>query len=75
MSYESNQCPCGGRKERETMLCQACLDHMAERHPFELRHWQDPNERMETRRSSAIRLLAAARRRKSSREFPLTYRL
>jgi len=24
MSYENTSCPCGGRKERETMICDAC---------------------------------------------------
>lgn len=29
MSFENNLCPCGGKKERETMLCAACESKFA----------------------------------------------
>jgi hypothetical protein len=75
MSYDDTKCPCGGKKEPQTMLCQACVDHMAEHHPFELRRWKDPTETWCSQRSAAIRLLSATHRRKSGRELPMTYRI
>lgn len=61
MSYENTICPCGGRKERETMLCASCAaatDHIADAAIMadSTRPWQ-------ARRNAAIRLIATARKR------------
>jgi hypothetical protein len=65
MSYENTKCPCGGSKQRETMICQACTDHLSGTNPHEIKGYQDSaNHSAESRRNMAIRLLAAARRRK-----------
>ena len=74
MSYHDAKCPCGGRKEPQTMLCQPCVEHMKEEMPFELRRWLDLTADFSTRRSAAIRMLAAARRR-NRLELPMSYRL
>lgn len=29
VSYEDAKCPCGGRKQRETMLCDDCMSEFA----------------------------------------------
>ena len=42
MSYENTDCPCGGKKDRETLICNACALHIFETTDrFELDHWQD----------------------------------
>lgn len=61
MSYENTSCPCGGRKERETMLCAPCVaatDGTADAVIIadSTRPWQ-------ARRNAAIRLIATARKR------------
>jgi hypothetical protein len=61
MSYENNQCPCGGRKERETMLCRGCQDHTAS--TIEAAVMADTTRTWQTRRNAAIRLIAMVRKR------------
>jgi hypothetical protein len=61
MSYENTECPCGGTKERETIICQACRLQFAE--AIELDAMDNLKFPMETRRSAAIRVLAMARKR------------
>ena len=63
MAYDDMQCPCGGTKMRETMLCLACETHLAD-HP-EMRVLRDSlGYSVNSRRGAAITLLALARRRK-----------
>jgi len=64
MAYEDTNCPCGDKKERETMLCELCMDHLKDRH--EMQTWQDREERWDFRRHAAIILLTLARRRKNN---------
>jgi hypothetical protein len=61
MSYENNQCPCGGRKERETMLCRGCQDHTASTIEAAVMH--DTTRTWQTRRNAAIRLITMVRKR------------
>ena len=62
MSYENNKCPCGERKERETMLCADCERDFAS--TIELAAYRDETGPTGVRRHAAIKLLAMARRRK-----------
>lgn len=61
MSWENTQCPCGGEKQRETMLCASCEAVFAGN--YDRRRMDDPAVPVEQRRTSAIRVLAASRRR------------
>jgi hypothetical protein len=62
MAYENRECPCGGKKERETMLCQACQETFHDTVEVAALNQEWP---VEARRNAAIRLLSMARRRKS----------
>lgn len=61
MAYDDTKCPCGGQKLRETMLCDLCEAHLAER--MENRILHNPENSWESRRGAAIRLIAMARQR------------
>ena len=61
MSYENTSCPCGGRKERETILCLDCQDQTAS--TIEAAVMNDASRSWQTRRNAAIRLLSIARGR------------
>lgn len=61
MSYEDTRCPCGDRKERETMLCGGCVRAFADR--GELADYQDKSKPLDWRRNSALVLLALAKKR------------
>lgn len=61
MSFENTQCPCGGTKERETLICRDCLTQFTG--SMELAIYQQHDGRTESRRAAAIRLLAMARKR------------
>ena len=61
MSYENTNCPCGGRKERETMLCSTCVAYTAA--TIEAAVMSDASRTWQTRRNAAIRLIATARKR------------
>lgn len=61
MAYQDTNCPCGGRKIRETMLCQTCVTTLAGKPEMAFMH--DSSLTWEQRRSSAIRLIAMARKR------------
>lgn len=65
MSYENTKCPCGGTKERETMLCADCEEYLADRK--EMKVYRDIQHPLEYRRSAAIILilLSMVRKRKS----------
>jgi hypothetical protein len=62
MSYEDTNCPCGDRKQNETMLCDTCMEHLKDRR--EMKTFHDHTESVEIRRQAAIILLALARKRK-----------
>ena len=66
MSYESTTCPCGGKKERETMICDPCKAFAAATAANDLALYEDHRIPVETRRAMAIRILAIARRRGSN---------
>lgn len=61
MSYENQYCPCGGRKERETMLCANCVRDFADRP--ELQDYQNKNLSFDYRRNAALVLLSLAHQR------------
>jgi hypothetical protein len=71
MSYENTQCPCGGKKLIETMLCVECEQSLGG--SFDRRRMEDPTASWEDRRASAIRLLTVARKRQAA--LPLAYSL
>ena len=62
MSYEDTNCPCGDKKERDTMLCQTCMETFKYRR--EMKTFLDGNEPVEYRRHAATILLALSRGRK-----------
>ena len=64
MSYEDTSCPCGGKKERETMLCNDCEQYLAD-HPA-MAVFKDKSNSNESRRHAAMILLTLARKRKSN---------
>lgn len=61
MSYEDQHCPCGGRKERQTMLCVDCVSTFSDR--AEIKDYQDRSLPLDWRRNSALILLSLARKR------------
>ena len=69
MSYENTDCPCGGKKPRETMICQECERQFAD--TYEMKIVRDTTEAPWARRPAAIRLLSMARKR--TRRLPLQY--
>jgi len=74
MSYENNACPCGGRKERETMICAECADHIESTNAaFDMKHLKDDSFPVGTRRGMAIRVLTISRNRKRSKMLPLAF--
>jgi hypothetical protein len=62
MSWEDTDCPCGGKKERETMLCRECETYLAD-HPA-MKHFRDEQCPPAGRRHAAIVLLTCSRSRK-----------
>ena len=62
MSWEDTNCPCGGKKERETMLCRECETYLAD-HPA-MKHFRDEQCPPAGRRHAAIVLLTCSRSRK-----------
>lgn len=65
MSYEGTTCPCGHKKEPNTMLCSDCMTTFAH-HPS-MPVFLDKSRAPETRRHAAMTLLALARGRLSAR--------
>jgi hypothetical protein len=74
MSYSNTKCPCGGKKETETMLCEDCTAafeiHDSLRH--DLASIANDSHGLCSRRTSAMRLVLAAHRRKA-KGLPLEY--
>ena len=75
MSYENTSCPCGGRKERETMICDPCKAFASVTAANDLSLYEDHRIPTATRRAMAIRILAIARRRGNAKPLPLSYSL
>ena len=74
MSYENTACPCGGRKERETMICADCADYIESTNAaFDLSRLKDHTFPVGTRRGMAIRVLTISRNRKRSKMLPLAF--
>lgn len=71
MSFENTQCPCGGKKQRETMICPACKEYVAA--TIEAASLDDTRIPWQSRRNAAIRLLSLARNRNKS--LSLSYQL
>jgi len=65
MSYSDEKCPCGGKKQRDTMICADCETAFAERH--EMTRYKDETVAIDLRRHAAIILLSLARGRKRKR--------
>lgn len=65
MSYENTNCPCGGTKERDTMLCDSCLEYLADRK--EMVSFRDVLLPLEYRRNAAIILLSLSRKRRAGK--------
>ena len=63
MSYESTTCPCGGKKDQETMICAPCKAFASITAANDLALYEDHRIPTQTRRAMAIRILAIARRR------------
>ena len=70
MSYENTSCPCGGRKERETMICDPCKSFASVTAANDLSLYEDHRIPVKTRRAMAIRILAIARRRGNAKPLP-----
>lgn len=64
MSYEGTTCPCGDKKQANTMLCTSCMDAFAN-HPS-MAVFQNTNGDREQRRHAAMILLELARSRKNN---------
>lgn len=62
MSYHDTNCPCGGKKETDTMLCEDCAAALQD-HPS-MAVFRDKSESTESRRHSAIVLVTLARKRR-----------
>jgi hypothetical protein len=60
MSFEDTNCPCGGKKDPATMLCDACMDYLKDRKEMAIFMADGP---VEYRRHAAIILLSLARGR------------
>lgn len=61
MSFENTQCVCGGKKERETLICRECKEHVAS--TIEAAAIDDSRIPWQSRRNAAIRVLSMARNR------------
>lgn len=64
MAFDDTHCPCTGRKAAGYMLCFDCETALAA--TPEMTRFRDPKYSVDGRRSAAIRLLAMARRRRST---------
>ena len=61
MSYDDTNCPCGERKQTQTMLCDACMDFLKEHKSMAV--FQSGAD-LDSRRHAATILLSLARGRK-----------
>lgn len=65
MSYEDTNCPCGGTKDRQTMLCPACREAFNDRR--EMTEYTDVHLPVAFRRQAALVLVTLARGRRAYR--------
>lgn len=65
MSFDDTKCPCGDKKERQTMLCDPCFYWLSDRQ--EVLDYMDESLSLDYRRQAAIVLLTLARGRKRRR--------
>lgn len=70
MAYEDTNCPCGGKKPTNTMLCPECVAAFAGRR--EMAEYQDGNLRLDFRQSAARILVTLARQRRQKGKPVLT---
>jgi len=61
MSYHGTKCPCGGKKERDTMICSPCEQFLGSTQEFAAMNNQ--KLAMNNRRAAAIRVLSMSRKR------------
>ncbi len=61
MSYEDTNCPCGGKKLRDTMLCDACEQELAN-HPS-MKVFKDRSHKVDERSHAAHVLVTLSRSR------------
>jgi len=66
MSFENTDCPCGGKKDRDTMLCRICEVELAG-HPSMI-SFNNTKASLETRRHAALVLLTLVRGRHAKRK-------
>lgn len=69
MAFQDTHCPCGGTKERETLICTDCCQHFTG--TLELATYLETSWPRDSRRTAAIRLLSMARKR--SRKLALIF--
>ena len=72
MSYEDTNCPCGGKKLTQTMLCDDCL-HVFALRP-EMKVFNNEGYTINARRDAAIILCSLARKRKTHEHQSLSTR-
>lgn len=65
MSYEDTRCPCGNKKEMQTMLCPDCVETY--RDTEEYKDFVSHDLKAQHRRYAAITLVNKARWRKNKR--------
>lgn len=63
MAYEDTNCPCGGKKLQQTMLCEDCWSYLRDKLPQEVAAFENTILHINSRRDAAIRLLRMARLR------------
>ena len=73
MSWDNTTCPCGGEKQRETLICAAC--ELALSDDPAMRLWRNLENDRQFRRAGAIRLLSLSRQRSKQARLGLGWRL
>jgi hypothetical protein len=63
MAFEDTNCPCGGKKLQQTMLCEECWSYLRSKLSQEVAAFENTTLNINARRDAAIRLLRMARLR------------
>jgi hypothetical protein len=63
MAFEDTNCPCGGKKLQQTMLCEECWSYLRGKARQDVDGFENVILHINTRREHAIRLLRMARLR------------
>jgi hypothetical protein len=71
MAYEDTNCPCGGRKLTQVLLCDRCVEHVSASTDWQL--FTDKSVSHGSRRAAAIRVLAVARKRRNNPHLALAF--